>query len=54
MIYLLLFYARRCFVCMFICVSVLDPVELELQTVMSCHVGAENWTQDLWKINQWS
>lgn len=25
-----------------------DPLELELQGFMSCHVGADNWTQVLW------
>jgi hypothetical protein len=29
-----------------------DPMELELQSVVSCHVGAGNWTQDLWKSGQ--
>lgn len=26
--------------------------ELQLQAVPSCHVGAGNWIQDLWKIRQ--
>ena len=30
-----------------------DSLELELQTVVSSQVGAENWTQDLWKNSQW-
>jgi hypothetical protein len=28
--------------CMYVCVRMLDPLELELQTVVSCHVGAGN------------
>jgi hypothetical protein len=27
--------------------NALDPLELELQTVVSCHMGAENQTQVL-------
>jgi hypothetical protein len=30
-------------------VMVLDPLELELQTVVSCHVNAGNRTWVLWK-----
>lgn len=30
------------FVCMSFCVRVSDPRGLELQTVVRCHVGAEN------------
>jgi hypothetical protein len=29
---------------MFVCVRVSDPLELELQTVASCHMDAGNWT----------
>lgn len=25
----------------------LDPMGLQLQTVVTCHMGPENWTQDL-------
>jgi hypothetical protein len=32
-----------------VCVSVSDPLELELETVVSFHVAAENWTQVFWK-----
>ena len=32
-----------------VCVGVSDPMELESQTVVSCHVGAGNWTRVLWK-----
>ena len=35
--------------CMYICVRMLDPLELELQTGVSCHVGAGNWTWILWQ-----
>jgi hypothetical protein len=31
----------------------LDPIT-ELQMVVSHHVGAGNWTQDLWKCSQCS
>ena len=31
--------------CLSVCVRVSDPLELELQTVVSCHMGAGNWTQ---------
>ena len=31
-----------CFVCLYVCVRVLDLLEWELQTVVSCHVGAGN------------
>jgi hypothetical protein len=40
--YLLLFYVHWYFACMYIRVSVSDALELELQTVVSCHVGAGN------------
>jgi hypothetical protein len=39
---------------------VLDAAELQLQVVMSYHVGAENWTVALWKrkvtsaLNYWA
>lgn len=29
----------------------LDPLEVELQIVVSCHMDAENWTQALFKGN---
>jgi hypothetical protein len=31
-----------------------DPLGLELQMVVSHHVVAGNWTQDLWKSSQCS
>ena len=31
-----------CFACMFVCVRVLDPLELKLQALVSCHIGAGN------------
>ena len=37
-----LFMCISVFACMYICVRVLDPLELELQTVVSCHVVAGN------------
>ena len=40
--FLFLFYVHWHFVCMYVCVRVLDPLELELKTVVSCHVGAGN------------
>lgn len=30
------------FVCMFVCVKVSETLELEIQIVVSCHVGAGN------------
>jgi hypothetical protein len=32
---------------MYVYVKVSDPLELELQTVVSCHVGAGNWVRVL-------
>lgn len=34
---------------MCLCVKVLDPLELELETVVRGHVGTENWTEVLSK-----
>ena len=34
--------------------QVSNSLELELQMVVSCHVGAGNLTQVLWKMNQCS
>jgi hypothetical protein len=31
-----------CFACVYVCVRVLDPLELEPQAVVNSHVGAEN------------
>lgn len=56
MIYFL-FYVHWYFVCMYVCVRVSNPLELELQTLVSCHVGNRNcrgWTQILWKSRQCS
>lgn len=39
---LYLFYVHWCFVCMYVCVRVPDPLELELETVLSSSVGAGN------------
>lgn len=37
---------------MYVLVRVLDPLELDLQTIMSCYVGAGNWILVLWKSSQ--
>lgn len=39
---LCLFYAHWCFAGRYVCVRVSDPRELELQAVVSWHVGAGN------------
>lgn len=42
---LFLFYAHWCFACMYgvyVCVSVPDPQEVELQTGVNCHVVTES------------
>jgi hypothetical protein len=38
--YLFLFHVH--FVCMFVCARVLELMELECHTVVSCHIGAGN------------
>lgn len=43
-----------CFVCMYVCVRVLELLKLELQKVVICHVGVGNWTWVLWKSCQCS
>jgi hypothetical protein len=40
--FLFIFYMQWCFVCMYVYVRALDPLELELQTFVSCHVVAGN------------
>ena len=40
--------------CTYFCVRVSDPLKLELQTVVSCHVGAGNQIWILWKSSQCS
>lgn len=47
LIYLTLFYMHWPW-------NVSNPPELELETAVSCHVNAGNWTQVLWKSSQWS
>ena len=32
-------YVHWCFIYMYVCVRVLEALELELQTVVNCHVG---------------
>ena len=57
-----LFYVHGCFACMCVCAPhacrrqnrPLSSVELELQTVVRCHVGSGNKNQVLWKSSQWS
>jgi hypothetical protein len=39
---------------MYVCVRMSDSLELELQTVVSYHVGTGNWTEDIWKNGQCS
>jgi hypothetical protein len=34
------FHVCWCFACMYVCVRVLDPLKLGLQTALSCHVVA--------------
>lgn len=37
-----LFYVHWNFACMYICVRILDPLELKSQAVVSYHVGVGN------------
>ena len=39
---LIYFYVHWYFACMYVCVRLLEPLELELQTFVSYHVGAGN------------
>ena len=39
---LFLFHVHWYFACMHVCVRVLDPLEVELQAVVSCYVGGGN------------
>jgi hypothetical protein len=50
-IYLLLFYVHWCFDCMHGSVRVSDALEVELQTVVSFHLGAGNQLRVLWNNN---
>ena len=63
--FLFISYVYECTVCMQICAPMSCsaaevrrghqiPLELELQTVVSCHVSAGNGTQVLCKSNQYS
>ena len=47
-------YVHWCFAYKCVCVRVSDPLGLELQTVVSCHVGAGNWIPVLCKSNKCS
>ena len=49
-----LFYVHWWFDCVYVCLRMSDPLGQELQTVVSCRVGAGNWTQVLWKSSQWA
>jgi hypothetical protein len=49
---LILFYVHWYFASMYICVRVLEYLELELQPVGNCHVSAGNWTWVLQKSSQ--
>lgn len=40
--------------CLNACVRVSDPRELQLHTIVSCHVVSGNWTQVLWKSSHCS
>jgi len=53
-VFIINFYVYLCAVWMYICVKVLDPLELEVETVVSHYVVAGNWTQKLWKNSQCS
>lgn len=48
-IFYLFTYVHCCFACMHVCERVLDPLELELQTSVSCYVLNGNWTWVLWR-----
>ena len=37
-----LFYMRWCFAFMYVCLKVLDPLEMDIQIVVSCHMGTGN------------
>ena len=47
-----------CLAYMYICVRESDPLELDLETVMNCHVGAEIWTWSSGRVanalNHWA
>ena len=42
LISIFLFYVHWCFDCVYVGVKMSGPLELELQAVVSCHVGAGN------------
>lgn len=42
MVYLVLFYVHWCSDCMDVSLRVSGLLELELETVVNCHVGAKN------------
>ena len=37
-----LFYVLWCVAHMYVCLNVLDPLELDAQIVVSCHMGTAN------------
>lgn len=40
---------RCCYAYMYVCMRALDPLELQIQTIVSCYVDAGNSTKTLWK-----
>lgn len=51
---LFIYFYFRCIAVLPAWLSMGECQILELQTGLSCHVGAENWTQSLWKSGQCS
>lgn len=49
---LLIFSAVSCSACMFVCVRVMDPLEMGLETVVSSPVCDRNRTWVLWRSRQ--
>lgn len=43
-IFILFLFIVFCFACLYVCVMVPDPLELEWQAVVSHHVCVGNWT----------
>lgn len=49
--YSFLFYVHCC-VSIYVCVGILDPLEVELLVVITCCISARNQNQVLWKNSQ--